>query len=285
MNKIFIIKWVSLSLIVSLQTIVWTGEGAGEKSYGFLFSPNSTSAQDKAQETKQENKQDVKAKQVPKKKRGFGDQNYVKDSNELQLSIEGPIDAEFAPIVGKLTTLFYECYPKLLKRFDNPKLPSAKHVKLRFRPAVNVPAYCVNDTITISMDWLKKHPEDIGLLTHELTHVVQHYPGGQAGWMVEGIADYARFCYGPETQPGWSWNRRLGARNKFDQSYTVTGKFLWWLEEHYPKSVDKLHQNLQNRTFSVDDFKTITGKEINELWEQCLKDQDKNSKSSPKSSK
>jgi hypothetical protein len=45
--------------------------------------------------------------------------------SHLTLTIEGSIDAELAPVAGRLTTLFYECYPKLLYRFENPANPPA----------------------------------------------------------------------------------------------------------------------------------------------------------------
>ncbi|UJR13660.1 hypothetical protein I4U23_000672 [Adineta vaga] len=33
-------------------------------------------------------------------------------------------------------------------------------------------------------------------VTHECMHVVQRYPRGDPGWLIEGIADYARWKYG-----------------------------------------------------------------------------------------
>src|SRR5690349_4548753 len=52
----------------------------------------------------------------------------------LKLTIEGEIeDAQMAKIAGELTTLFYECYPKLLKRFENEERFAARHIKLVFK--------------------------------------------------------------------------------------------------------------------------------------------------------
>ena len=49
----------------------------------------------------------------------------------LVLTIRGDVDTEFAPTVGRLTALFYECYPALLKRLDNPRKPAVRHVAIR----------------------------------------------------------------------------------------------------------------------------------------------------------
>jgi len=38
------------------------------------------------------------------------------------------------------------------------------------------PAVTSGATIQISVDWITKHPDDFGLVIHELTHVIQNYP-------------------------------------------------------------------------------------------------------------
>src|SRR5436189_2063268 len=57
---------------------------------------------------------------------------------------------------------------------------------------------CALPILTVGVDWLKKNPDDIGMLAHELTHAVQAYPKADPGWLTEGIADYARQLYGPQ---------------------------------------------------------------------------------------
>ena len=37
-----------------------------------------------------------------------------------------------------------------------------------------------------------EHPEDTGMVIHELTHIIQNYPSPDPGWVTEGIADYIR---------------------------------------------------------------------------------------------
>lgn len=188
----------------------------------------------------------------------------------LTLVIEGDIDAKLAPVVGRLTTLFYESYPKLLARFEHPNKPAPRRILIRFERKLEVPAHCSGDRLTISIDWMTKHPDDIGLLTHELTHAVQQYPKSDPGWLTEGIADYARHLYGPQPQPGWELPKRLTDRQSYTNSYRVTARFLLWLDEAYPGSVDKLHGRMQEQKFKLDDFKTATGKDVDTLWKECV---------------
>lgn len=190
----------------------------------------------------------------------------------LSLTIEGDVDGEMAAIAGQLATLFYECYPKLLKQYESPDKFAARKIKLVFKKGIKVPGYSHRDTVTVSVDWFAKHPHDLGLFTHELTHLVQAYPNSNPGWLTEGIADYARHKFGPKEQPGWSLPRRLRPDQSYKNSYGVTAKFLVWLEEKHPGSVDKLHRQMQMNKFEIEDFETITGQDVETLWRECVKE-------------
>lgn len=191
------------------------------------------------------------------------------------LTVSGDIEPDFAPTVGRLTALYYQSYPKLVARFEDPKKPAPRHIRLVLERDMKVPAYCSGDKITASVEWLRKHPDDIGLLTHELTHAVQAYPSSRPGWLTEGIADYARQLYGPETQPGWSLPTRLTKKQSYRDSYRVTARFLVWLDARHPGVVDKVHRRMQAKEFAVGDFQTFAGESLDALWEACVADLDK----------
>lgn len=188
------------------------------------------------------------------------------------LTVTGDIDAATAPTVGRLTELFYQSYPKLVERFGHPKKPAPRHVRLVMKKGLDIPAYCTGSEVTVSVDWLRDHPDDVALFTHELTHAVQAYPDGVPGWFTEGLADYARQVYGPAKQPGWSLPDRLTARHKYTDAYRVTARFLVWLEAEHPGTVDKLHRRAQDGEFTEADFKTLTGRPVEALWERCVRD-------------
>jgi hypothetical protein len=194
------------------------------------------------------------------------------DFSRFSVTASGEVDPGSTQVVGRLTALFYESYPKLHERYSNPNKPAPLHIKLVFKQELRVPAYCSGSEITINLDWLRKHPEDIGLLTHELTHAVQAYGRGVPGWFTEGFADYTRKVYGPEKQPGWELPARLTERNKYTDSYRVTGRFLLWLDEKHPGVVDKLHRKAQDREFDIANFKEFTGETLDELWAKCVEE-------------
>ena len=188
------------------------------------------------------------------------------------VTIAGDVDAKLAPIVGQFVTTFYQSYPKLVERFENPKKPAPHRIKIVLDRKMKVPAYCTGDEIHVSIEWMNQHPEDIGVIAHELTHSVQGYRGGVPGWFVEGMADYARLVFGPKQQPGWELPRRLGDKQSYKDSYRVTGRFFVWLEEKHPGVLDELHRKAQDREFNLADFGKLTGSSIDDLWTECVSD-------------
>jgi hypothetical protein len=199
----------------------------------------------------------------------------TKPAEPLKLTIDGSITPDLAPVVGRMAEVFYETYPKLLARFETAAHPAARHIKLVFVPTMDHPAHAAGGTITVSADWLRKHPDDVGLFTHELMHIVQGYPPskhGDFGWFTEGIADYARHACGPAKQPGWALPTKFTPKNSYRDAYRVTGRFLLWLDDKHPGVVDQLHRKMQDGEMTLDDFKGLTGKTVDELWADCVAD-------------
>src|ERR1700761_2690929 len=95
------------------------------------------------------------------------------------------LDVSYAPDAGdfalKTSPLILEWYPKinaLLFGADHP-LPF-KVVLVSFQHGQQYAGLTINDVIHISADRIKVMQDDPrGMVIHELTHVVQHYPAMQ----------------------------------------------------------------------------------------------------------
>lgn len=60
--------------------------------------------------------------------------------------------------------------------------------------ATAAPGVTCGRTVTVSEPHLRRASDDAGMFVHELTHVVQAYPGGATPvWLTEGITDYLRY--------------------------------------------------------------------------------------------
>jgi hypothetical protein len=122
-----------------------------------------------------------------------------------------------------------------------------------------------------SVKFFKEHPDDVGAMVHETTHVVQNYRGRRnPGWLVEGVADYVRFF---KFEPG-----NLGPidaqRAHYDGSYRVSAAFLAFLVDKYDKEiVRKLNYLLRAGEYREETFKELTGKNLDQLddeWRATL---------------
>jgi hypothetical protein len=190
------------------------------------------------------------------------------DKQKPKLELISTNDPAMASIEKDFEKTFYDIYPKLLKKRDNPKNPATRVVTVEFKKDMNYPAGTSGGKITCSIDWFSKHPDDLGAFTHELTHVVQNYQSDAPGWLVEGIADYSRYLFGPNTT--WKLPDKLTEKNKYTQAYRVTARFLVWIEKDHKGFVQKVNRDIQQGKFTMDDFKKYAGKDVDTLWNECV---------------
>ncbi|RYG66553.1 hypothetical protein EON80_15200 [bacterium] len=143
-----------------------------------------------------------------------------------------------------------------------------EEITLVFAKEQDAPAFAGGGRISVSGPWITQHPDDLGMMVHELTHLIQKYPNfpGKPGWLVEGIADYTRWWrYEPETPRP----KIDPLKNKYTDSYRTTAAFLAFIANKYDKGlVPKLDKTLRDRTYKDSVFVEITGKDLDTLWNE-----------------
>ncbi len=164
----------------------------------------------------------------------------------------------------KMVDAFFTVYPQEAKRFNSKTL---KKITFVIDPAFEGVAATDDGIATYSPKWLKEHPEDIDVVTHEVMHVVQAYPEGAPGWLTEGIADYARYAYGVNNVLAKWALPDYKAGQHYTNSYRITARFLVWLGKNVRATlVNELDSAARSRTYSPDLWKKKTGKTLDELW-------------------
>lgn len=137
-------------------------------------------------------------------------------------------------------------------------------LRIVFEKEMKGVAYSGGSEIHIAAAWVEAHPHDVGMVVHELTHLVQRYPANHAGWLVEGIADYVRQRHFEPDVPVPAIDF---ARARYTDAYKTTASFLIWIEAHgSPGIVPKLNRALREQTYSDGLFVESTGKTVQELW-------------------
>jgi len=122
--------------------------------------------------------------------------------------------------------------------------------------------------INVSADFVRKHPDDDGMIVHELVHVVQAYPDPNPIWLTEGLADYVRY-----------WHYELGKRDfrivrdrsSYRDSYGTTARFLAWVQvSKDAKIIHKLDDAMRRGAYRDALFEEATGKSLDELWSEFV---------------
>ena len=196
----------------------------------------------------------------------FADDKPVAPQVSVDVS-EAPDLKEWGDKAKAIVEKWHPVISALLKS-DGFNPPS--EVKIVFKKDHKGVAYTVGNTIIIAGKWVHKHPDDYGMVVHELTHVIQSYRDTprDAGWVVEGIADYVRFFkYEPDADLGPVNTGKAGYRD----GYRTAAKFLDWVGKTHDKDmVAKLNQALRDSEYKESVFKTATGKSLDELWDEFV---------------
>ena len=159
-------------------------------------------------------------------------------------------------------------YPLIAQRLASDGFTPPHEVKLVFSTTYEGVAATSGTVVTISDKWVKAHPEDFGMVAHEITHVVQHYRRNQnAGWLVEGIADYVRYYY---VEPGSPRARFNIKKSNWNNAYQPSAAFLDYLERTYPDKhvVSTLNTALRKGNYKQKMFEELTGKEPDLMWQE-----------------
>ncbi|CAF0924696.1 unnamed protein product [Rotaria sordida] len=166
---------------------------------------------------------------------------------------------------------YFQIYPQIQLRFNKR---ARKDVQIKIDPNYDGIAYASNGEIVISGTHLKNDPRPTGVLTHEMMHIVQSYPGGQPEWLVEGIADYVRWKYGQDKVGGGWQLSDFNLKQHYTNSYRVTARFLVWLERKVQNNiVNRLDQGLrQNQYENGKLWIQISGKSVDQLWNDYTND-------------
>lgn len=170
----------------------------------------------------------------------------------------------------KLTQTFFAVYPKLVKAYHKN---AKKEVIFVVDTAYKSVAEASGGRILFSAGYMKAHPTDVDVVTHEGMHVVQEYGYGSGPvWLTEGIADYVRYKFGYDNV-GSKWTLpAFNVSQSYKNSYRITARFFVWLEENVKKDLIKtLDDQLRRKAYTENSWKELTGQSLDELWSSYAK--------------
>lgn len=166
----------------------------------------------------------------------------------------------------RMIDAFFTVYPEEANRFNKHTLT---HVTFVIDPTYKGVAETGGGVSRYNPAWLKSHPEDIDVVTHEVMHIVQNYRGDGPGWLTEGIADYVRYTYGVNNARGAWTLPDYRPSQSYTNAYRVTARFLLWVEKNKdPHIVDELDAAMRGGDYAPALWVKLTGSTVDDLWGQ-----------------
>jgi hypothetical protein len=166
--------------------------------------------------------------------------------------------------------LLVRWHPRIVNLLPSEGFVAPRRIELTLRKSDQGVGGTSGQRIVVSSHWIEKHPEDLGLVIHELVHVVQGYPKPHPGWITEGIADYVRWAI-YEGKP-LAWFPAGRKPDGYLAGYRVAAGFFLWLEsDAAPGIVKKLNTRMRKQTYDDALFEEATGKTLDVLWGEYVK--------------
>jgi putative CocE/NonD family hydrolase len=211
---------------------------------------------------------------VPLEREPAADRTAAKEKPRpaaVKVTVDTSEVPELADWGKKAKGLVETWYPRLAEMLKSDGFTPPAEVKLVFKKDMHGVAYTGGNTIVIAGEWIKRHPDDYGMVVHELTHVIQAYGGRGPGWLVEGIADYVRFYhFEPKTKLTLGRGRRRAP--SYRDGYRTAAMFLAWVVKTHDKDlIGKLNAAIRQGKYRDELFQSCTGKKLDELWDEFVR--------------
>lgn len=185
----------------------------------------------------------------------------------LHIEVDTTEAPDMAAWGGKAKQVITLWYPKIADFLKTDDFTPPTEIKVVFKNGQKAPAFATGDktkTISISADHIRKHPDDIGMVVHELVHCIQCYREYKPVWLIEGIADYIRFAHFEPRTP-----IHLSRKSNYTDGYKTTAAFLVWIQRKYDKKIVlELNRALRNNEYKDELFEKLTGKSLEKLWRE-----------------
>ncbi len=185
------------------------------------------------------------------------------ETNVPQIRCEG-FSAGRRAVLESLATFYW---PQIVARLGAEKAALPDRIVFRLSETQSAPGVTSGNVVTLGAAWHSEHPDDSGMIIHELAHVAQSYPAGVPSWLTESIADYLRYCIlVPEPLPA------PGPAASYTEGYRTGAWFLARLAtlSESDTFIQELSQTCRRGADGVKFIEERFGKTLEALWKECF---------------
>ena len=171
---------------------------------------------------------------------------------------------EFATWLADAALTVKAWYPYLVDQLAGSNYAPPTAFTIRVDPTFDGIAEAGGTEMRLASKWFINRPDDIGILIHEVAHIIQGYPKNDPSWIVEGIADYARDYLYVDRLP-----TKITTVSKLEDAYGTSAGMLLYAQKTYdPDLVLMLNVLMHRGTYTEKFWTDTTGKSYAELWKE-----------------
>lgn len=178
--------------------------------------------------------------------------------------VDASLATDLSGLAQNMANVCLSTFPKIEQILSVSTYPAPHVIKLS--NSTYAIGFAQGNEVSVQIDYIRKHPDDMGMVVHELAHVVQGYSSGPS-WVTEGIADYVRNKLGYTTASNYVCN----STSNYLSGYNCSARLLGYVERTYsPNIIKELHTAMRSGTYTDDIFVRTTGKTPSQLYSTCL---------------
>lgn len=175
---------------------------------------------------------------------------------------------DLEPIAVRAQEVLEEWYPKISEMLPTEGYVPPQEFDVVFDPTYDGAAAVSGTTMTVGADYLRGHPDDLGMFVHEAVHINQQYGSNNVpGWLTEGIADYIRYYhYQPDANPIPSEERTHYTDGYGQAAFLLDHVQTVYTDAFVAAANDAARRNVYAPAIWVDH----TGKDTEALWSDAV---------------
>ena len=192
--------------------------------------------------------------------------NFLKIPDGFQVNVDTSQASDLAGFASQSKQAMEQWYPIIRNVLYSPTYKEISTLNLKIDQSYGGVAYAVakgtTGDVVGAAQYYREHPEDIGSMIHELTHLIQNYQNCP-GWLTEGIADYVRYyIYAPGTK-----SRKPGPQGNYKMGYDTTAYFLNYIVTKVrPDMIYWANKDCREGKYDDSLWSRLTGKSLDTLW-------------------
>lgn len=175
---------------------------------------------------------------------------------------------DLEPVAMRAKEVLLEWYPRISDMLPTEGYVPPQEFDVVFDPAYDGAAAVSGTTMTVGVDYMRGHPDDLGMFVHEAVHINQQYGSNNVpGWLTEGIADYIRYYhFQPDDNPIPGEDRTHYTDGYGQAAFLLNHVQTVYTDAFVSAANDAARRNVYADQIWVDH----TGKDTETLWNEAV---------------